>query len=205
MDSFLPLTYKIIDRLTLYHSILTDYENNEIKNITSSQIAALLKIDDSLVRKDIKLLNNAGVCKVGYNVLAIKESIEKILGFNKKKRGFIVGAGNLGFALAKYDNFLNYGFEIIVLFDNDPIKVDLSINDKKVHYVSVLPELVKELNLDIAVLTVPRQAAQSTADLVVKAGIKYIWNFAPKVLTLPQDVKVLNENLTANILQFVMK
>ena len=103
------ISEKVINRLTLYHCILSDYINKGIEVISSKQIANLLHIDDSQVRKDINLLNNSGKSRVGYIVKELKVSIEKTLGFKKTKKAFIIGAGNLGSALANYGNFTDYG------------------------------------------------------------------------------------------------
>ena len=193
---------KVINRLTLYHCILDDYISSDIEFISSKQIATLLKIDDSQVRKDINLLNNSGKCMVGYIVKELKKSIEATLGFSKTKNAFIIGAGNLGMALAKYDNFTNYGLNIVALFDNDKKKIGSTINHKVVLDINKLPNLSKKSNIDIAILTVPKMYAQTTADFLVKANIKHIWNFTPAVLAVPNDVQVWNENLMGNFLQF---
>ncbi len=193
---------KIINRLTLYHYILDDYISKNIEFIASNQIAALLNIDDSQVRKDISILNNSGKCRVGYIVKELKKSIEATLGFSKTKNAFIIGAGNLGMALAKYDNFTNYGLNIIALFDNDNNKIGHSVNNKIILDIEKLPNLSRKTDVDIAILTVPKEFAQSTADILIKAGIKYIWNFTPVVLSVPDNVQVWNENLMGNFLQF---
>lgn len=193
---------KVINRLTLYHCILSDYISKGEEYISSGQIASLLKIDDSQVRKDINVLNNSGKSRVGYIVKELKKSIETTLGFEKNKRAYIIGAGNLGMALANYGNFANYGLNIISLFDNDPSKIGKEINNKKIIDVKELPIYVWQHYIDIAILTVPAQFAQSSADFLVKAGIKYIWNFTPTVLDVPNDVQVWNENLMGNFLQF---
>lgn len=193
---------KVINRLTLYHCILDDYIEGNVEFISSKQIASLLNIDDSQVRKDINLLNNSGKCRVGYIVKELKKSIEDTLGFAKTKNAFIVGAGNLGMALAKYDNFTNYGLNIVALFDNDKKKIGGTVNYKLILDVSKLPNLAKKSNVEIAILTVPKFYAQQTADYLVKADIKYIWNFTPVVLKVPNDVQVWNENLMGNFLQF---
>ena len=193
---------KIINRLTLYHYILDDYISKNIEFIASNQIAALLNIDDSQVRKDISILNNSGKCRVGYIVKELKKSIETTLGFSKTKNAFIIGAGNLGMALAKYDNFTNYGLNIIALFDNDHKKIGHSVNNKIILDINKLPNLSRKTGVDIAILTVPREFAQITADILIKADIKYIWNFTPVVLSVPEDVQVWNENLMGNFLQF---
>ncbi|HIQ88547.1 TPA: redox-sensing transcriptional repressor Rex [Candidatus Galligastranaerophilus faecipullorum] len=196
---------KTINRLTLYHCILSDFIASGIETITSLQIATLLKIDDSQVRKDISLLQNSGKSRVGYHVSDLKKSIEKTLGFSHPKNAFIVGAGNLGLALAKYDNFLNYGLNVLALFDNDPLKVGVNVNKKEVYHISKLPELAVQMGVQMVLLTVPRSAAQSTVDFLVDSNIKYIWNFSPSVLDVPCDVEVWNENLMGNFLHFSYK
>ncbi len=198
----LKLSDKVISRLTLYHYILEDYQKRGIQYISSPQIAGLLRIDDTQVRKDLALLKNEGKCRVGYNIAELKFSIETTLGFETPKDAFIIGAGNLGFALAKYDDFSNYGLNILALFDNDPLKVDMIINKKEVFHISRLTGLTRRLSVDIAILTVPAAVAQETAELLVEAGIKYIWNFTPTVLAVPDDVQVWNENLIGNFLKF---
>lgn len=196
---------KVSNRLTLYHSIMVEYIEAGIETISSPQIAHRLGIDDSQVRKDFKLLNNAGKCRVGYLVKDLKDSIEKTLGFAQAKDAFIVGSGHLGLALAKYDNFNSYGLNILALFDNDPQKVDLQVNNKQIFHISKLPNLAERLNVDIAILTVPRQYAQQVAEFLIDSNIKYIWNFTPAVLKVPTDVKVWNENIMGSFLQFACK
>ena len=196
------ISEKVINRLTLYHCILQDFIDKKIEYISSKQIATLLRIDDSQVRKDINLLNNSGKSRVGYIVKELKKSIETTLGFAKTKNAYIIGAGNLGMALAKYDNFSSYGLNIINLFDNDESKIGKSVNNKDIINIKELPRHTKENDVDIAILTVPGKFAQSTAEYLVSANIKYIWNFTPTVLDVPEDVQVWNENLMGNFLQF---
>ncbi len=195
----------VINRLTLYHCILIDYIKKNLDTITSSTIAGLLKIDDSQVRKDISLLKNTGKSRVGYDVLELKNSIEKTLGFERPKNAFIIGAGNLGMALANYNNFEDYGLNVVALFDNDKNKIGKKIKDKEIFNIEDLPKLADKLNIEMAILTVPMDAAQNTVDFLVKSNIKYIWNFSPKVLLVPNDVEVWNENLMGNFLQFSYK
>ena len=196
------ISEKVINRLTLYHCILQDFIDKKIEYISSKQIATLLRIDDSQVRKDINLLNNSGKSRVGYIVKELKKSIETTLGFAKTKNAYIIGAGNLGMALAKYDNFTSYGLNIINLFDNDESKIGKAINNKDIINIKELPRHTKENDVDIAILTVPGKFAQSTAEFLVKSNIKYIWNFTPVVLDVPENVQVWNENLMGNFLQF---
>ncbi len=200
MDKKIP--EKVINRLTLYHCILSDFINNKTEFISSKQIAQLLNIDDSQVRKDINYLDNSGKSRVGYIVKELKIAIEKTLGFKKNKKAFIIGAGNLGTAIANYGNFTDYGLNIIALFDNDPQKIGKIINGMEIKNISELPKIAENNEVDIAILTVPRQFAQTTADFLVKSNISYIWNFAPVVLSVPNNVQVWNENLMGNFLQF---
>lgn len=193
---------KVINRLTLYHCILTDYINKDIEFISSKQIAELLHIDDSQVRKDINLLNNSGKSRIGYIVKELKISIEKTLGFKKTKKALIIGAGNLGTAIANYGNFTDYGLKILALFDNSPQKIGKIINGMEIQNIYELPTVTLKEDIEIAILTVPGQFAQSTADFLVNAHIKYIWNFTPTVLSVPDNVQVWNENLMGNFLQF---
>ena len=192
---------KVINRLTLYHFIFDNLREDE-QYISSTKIAQLLNIDDSQVRKDLKYLDNQGKCRVGYEVNKLKQKIEECLGFKQQRDAFIIGAGNLGSALAKYDSFKDYGLNIIAMFDNDPKKIGTMINGKEVFNLTKISNLAERLGVDIAILTVPKECAKSTAHYLAGAGIKYIWNFTPCILDVPKDVKVWNENLIGSFLQF---
>lgn len=193
---------KVINRLTLYHCILTDFIDKNIEYISSKQIAQLLHIDDSQVRKDINMLNNSGKSRVGYIVKELKIAIERTLGFKKTKKALIIGAGNLGTAIANYSNFTDYGLKILAIFDNSPEKIGKIINGMEIQDIYELSAVTAKEDIDIAILTVPGKFAQSTADFLVNAHIKYIWNFTPVVLSVPDNVQVWNENLMGNFLQF---
>ncbi|MBQ4115197.1 redox-sensing transcriptional repressor Rex [bacterium] len=192
---------KVINRLTLYHFILDNFREDE-QYISSAKIAQLLNIDDSQVRKDLKYLDYPGKCRVGYEAKKLKHTIEDCLGFKQKRDAFIVGAGNLGSALAKYDSFKDYGLNILAMFDNDPKKIGTVINGKEVLSFTKVGNFVTKMGVDIAILTVPKECAVSAANYLAGAGIKYIWNFTPCILDVPKDVKVWNENLIGSFLQF---
>ena len=193
---------KVIYRLTLYHFIFDNLSENE-QYISSKKIAQLLNIDDSQVRKDFKYLNNPGKCRIGYETKKLRYAIEELLGFKQRRDAFIVGAGNLGSALAKYDSFKDYGLNILAMFDNDAKKIGTLINGKEVFSLTRVGDLALRLGVDIAILTVPKECAKSAANYLAGAGIKYIWNFTPCVLDVPKDVKVWNENLIGSFLQFI--
>lgn len=195
---------KVINRLTMYHFILEDTREDE-KYISSTKFANLLDIDNSQVRKDLKYIDNQGKCRIGYEVKALKEKIEEYLGFKKTKDVFIVGAGNLGSALAKYDSFKDYGINILAMFDKDTQKIGSIVNGKEVFDISKVGNLAQRLGVETAILTVPREHAQGCANYLAGAGIKYIWNFTTCILDVPKDVKVWNENLIGSFLQFTNK
>jgi redox-sensing transcriptional repressor len=195
---------KVINRLTMYHFILEDIGDDE-KYISSTKFASLLNIDNSQVRKDLKYIDNQGKCRVGYEAKKLKLKIEECLGFKKTKEVFIVGAGNLGSALAKYDSFNDYGLNVLAMFDKDPKKIGTLINGKEVFDISKVGHLASRLNVEMAILTVPKQCAQGAANYLAGAGIKYIWNFTTCVLDVPKDVKVWNENLIGSFLQFTKR
>ncbi len=196
---------KVINRLTQYHCILVECIKKNEENVTSSYLAQLLKIDDSQVRKDISMLKNTGKSRVGYDAKELKEKIEKTLGFSNPKNAFIIGAGNLGSALAKYNDFESYGLNVLALFDVDKNKIGKKINNKPVYNIEELASYTDKMNVEIAILTVPADYAQKIANYAVKSKIKYIWNFSPTVLCVSDDIEVWNENLMGNFLQFSYK
>lgn len=197
------LSSKVIQRLALYHGLLSDYVEKGVAFVSSPQLAVMLKMDDSQVRKDILLCHKQGKSKVGYAVADLKRDIERFLGLKKTKRAVIVGAGNLGFALAKYADFKDYGLEIAGLFDDDESKIGQVINGMTVSGIQDLDKVIYETEAQIAILTVPRRVAQSVADKLIKANIRFIWNFTPTVLSVPDEIDVCHENLMGNFLPFI--
>jgi len=192
---------KVVNRLTLYHFILDDLREDE-QYISSSKIAQLLNIDNSQVRKDLKYLDKPGKARLGYDAKILKRAIEEKLGFKQTKDVFVIGAGNLGSALAKYSTFKDYGLNVLAMFDTDSKKVGTTINGKEVFDITRVGNLSQRLGVDIAILTVPRESAKGVANYLAGSGIKYIWNFTTCILDVPKGVKVWNENLIGSFLQF---
>ena len=194
---------KVLNRLSLYHFILDDLRENELY-ISSKKIAELLNVDNSQVRKDLKYLGNydLGKCRVGYETKKLKKIIEEKLGFKQKRKAFIIGAGNLGSALAKYNSFKDYGLNVVAMFDTDVKKIGKFVNGKEIFNLTKIGSLALKMGVDFAILTVPKEAAKTTANYLAGAGIKNIWNFTPCILNVPKDIKVWNENLIGSFLQF---
>ena len=108
----------------------------------------------------------------------------------------------MGVALSKYSKFSEFGLEIVALFDIDKDKINKSVENKKIYPLDKIKQIIDETGVNIAILTTPNKVAQDVAQYITKAGIKYIWNFAPSILVCPNDVKVWNENLIGSFLQF---
>lgn len=194
------LSNKVIHRLTLYHCILK-YTVCEQEYISSFEIADLLNLDDSQVRKDIAQCGVLGHKKQGYHSENLKYAIEQKLGFKERKEVFIIGAGHLGMALANYTDFKDYGIDILCLLDNNPDKIGQEINGKKIFALEKLPNLISRVNIKNVILAVPAEQAQSVADYAVQYGVQFIWNFTPTVLKVPQTVTVYYENIISSFLQ----
>ena len=194
------ISNKVINRLTLYHCLLK-YTCKGKPFIASSEIADLLDLNDSLVRKDIALCGVLGHKKQGYVVDELKKSIEQKLGFSERKEAFIIGAGSLGTALVNYADFKDYGIDILALFDNDPNKIGKEIGGKRVVSLEKLSNLISRINIKNIILTVPPQAAQEVTDYAVQCGVRFIWNFTPTVLRVPKTVTVYYENIVSSFMQ----
>lgn len=191
---------KLIHRLTLYHCIL-NYTVSEHEFVSSNEIANLLKIDDSQVRKDIAVCGIQGVPKHGYKVLDLKKSIEKKLSFNKQTNIFVIGAGHLATALTQYSDFKDYGINILALFDNDKAKIGSRINGKPVFDMMSIKEKINEMKIDTVILAVPPNVAQKITDDLIRLSIKFIWNFTPCIIKVPDSVIVYYENIVSGFLR----
>ncbi|MBQ3695585.1 MAG: redox-sensing transcriptional repressor Rex [Alphaproteobacteria bacterium] len=194
------LSDKVIHRLTLYHCILKYTLINQDR-VSSFEIANLLGLDNSQVRKDIALCGVLGHKKQGYNSTELKLAIEQKLGFKETKEVFIIGAGHLGTALANYTDFKDYGIDILCLLDNNPNKIGKEINGKKVLPLEDLQSLISRVNTKNIILAVPAKQAQAVTDYAVQCGAQFIWNFTPTVLKIPKNVMVYYENIISSFMQ----
>jgi len=185
-----------VERLPRYFQILRALRARGREYVSSEHLARLLKVDPSLVRKDLAWMDS-GLQKVGYHVASTLEKIEGVLGMHNTKEAFLVGAGSLGRALMGYRGFSEYGLKILAAFDIDEWKVGGTVGGIEVLPMSKFADLVRRLNVRIGIVTVPAEAAQAVADEMVTAGVVAIWNFAPVTLDVPDNVVVRNENLAA--------
>ena len=179
-----------IKRLPIYLRGLLLAAEEGRKRISSQQLAEYLRLNPWQIRKDFSFFGGFGKRGVGYDIQQLTRQIKKILRLDVVNRAALVGIGNLGSAVLAYPGFGMYGFEIAAAFDSDPVKVSKEVNGVKIEDVSKLRRL-KARNITLGIIAVPRQAAQETADALVKAGVKGILNFAPCHITVPKRVKVI--------------
>jgi redox-sensing transcriptional repressor len=191
-----PTPESTIRRLLLYLECLKGIQD---EFVSSSQIAECFNFTAIQVRKDISFTGFTGRPKHGYNRAELISQVEAFLGFNDKMDAFLIGAGNIGKALASYGGFAKYSLNIIALADNDAALHGRKINGKPVFSVAKAIDLIKRLKIKLAILAVPGVSSQETADKLVEAGIKAIWNFSSIRLNCPQDVIVQNEDLGASL------
>jgi len=188
-----------IDRLPLYFRTLRLVEEENINIISSDELGRRLDITPEQIRKDLATFGQFGRKGIGYDVHELKEKIENILGLQNKWRLAIVGVGHLGGALANYVNFASLGFSVEALFDKDKKIVGSEVNGIIVNSTDEIKKIIAEKSVDIGVITVPADEAQNVADLLVEAGVKGIWNFAPTKLTVPPSIPLVNEDLSIGL------
>jgi redox-sensing transcriptional repressor len=192
-------------RLPMYYQCLIKAKNNGIKNISCTNIAEALDLIPVQVRKDLQSAGAVGKPKVGYEVEELIGIIKNTLGYNHSNEAFLVGMGNLGQALSAHKEFEKCGMEIIATFDTSPLKIGRDYFGKRVFPLNKFKNLTQRMNIKIGIITTPAKYAQEIADLMVDAGIKGIWNFAPTHLNVPDDVHVQNENLAASLSVLINK
>ena len=201
------ISMAVIRRLPKYHRYLGDLLDKDIQRISSKELSDIIGFTASQIRQDLNNFGGFGQQGYGYNVQALHNEIGKILGLDRKYNAVLIGAGNLGQAIANYAGFRKAGFEVKALFDANPRMIGLKIRDFEVLDSEDVEEFVKENEIDIAMLCIPKNGAQSIVNKLVNVGIKGIWNFAPIDLEVPKDVIVENVNLTESLftLSYLMK
>lgn len=188
------------NRLSVYLRCLTELEEQGIRTVSSQSLAERFHLNAAQIRKDLAYFGEFGVRGVGYYVRDLKRHIRQILGLDQRLRVAIVGAGNLGLALADYPGFRQEGFEIVALFDNQREKIgQRSRSGVLIHDISDLRKFVKRDGVSIAVIAVPPPSAQKVADMVTAAGVKALLNFSLSTLQVPDTVKVKSVDLTVSL------
>ena len=195
-----------LNRLPLYLKYLYQLDKSGVKTVSSTLIAGGLNLNPVQVRKDIAVASSvAGKPKTGYVTKELIVDLESFLGYDNTHDAVLVGVGGLGSAFLGYKGFEHYGLNIAAAFDVNPQVVGSEVNGKLVQHIDELESVVKRYKIRLGIITVPSKAAQEVADVMVKAGIKAIWNFAPVHLNIPNDIEIKTEDLAANLALLSMK
>lgn len=195
------ISQAVIGRLPRYLRYLGELKDEGVERISSQELSELMKVTASQIRQDFNNFGGFGQQGYGYKVEYLYEEIGKILGLDKKHNLVIVGAGNLGQALANYVNFERRGFLFKGMFDNNPELYGKKIREMEVRPMDELPSFVRENGIDIAVLTIPKTSAVAVAEQLVSEGIKGIWNFAHVDLNVPKGIQVENVHLSDSLMK----
>ena len=180
----------IIGRLPVYLRALQQLSEKGILTTSSQELGEIIGISAAQIRKDISQFGEFGKQGTGYSVPFLIERLRDILKVHRVWEVVIVGMGDMGHALARYNGFANRGFHINMVFDNDPNKIGQKVGDYEIQDTAGLVEKMKQNKIKIAMLTVPASSAQEMTDQLVKAGVKAILNYAPISLNVPSGVRV---------------
>ena len=196
------ISQAVIRRMPRYYRYLGELLEDGVERISSNDLSKRMNVTASQIRQDLNNFGGFGQQGYGYNVKFLYEEIGKILGLNQKHNIIVIGAGNLGQALANYAKFEKLGFVITALFDVNPALEGVTVRGIKIHMLDELEDYCKDDGVDIAALTMPKEKADAIANRLVNLGIQAIWNFAHVDLDLiDKDVVVENVHLSDSLMQ----
>jgi len=190
----------VIKRLPKYYRYLGELVEHKVERVSSQTLADMMGISASQLRQDLNHFGEFGQQGYGYRVQDLYHEIGRIIGLENEYNMVIVGAGNLGQALANYPNFAKRGFLLQGVFDVNPKVIGLRLRDNEIMDIDKLEEFIQTKNIAIGIIAVPKEAAQEVADVMVHAGIRAIWNFAPVDIKVPPEVILENEHLADRLM-----
>ena len=193
-DKIVSMPEPTLRRMPSYLSYVKFLFNNGRDVVSAPLIANFLKLDSTLVAKDLASIGAIGRPRVGYDILKLIDTIEIAIGWRNVHDAFLIGAGNLGAALMGYNGFQDCGFNIVAAFDSNPQKVGTSIHGKPIFALDRLKDLISRMKIQIGIIATPADQAQKIADLLIEGGIKAIWNFANVQLDVPDEVILQNNS-----------
>ena len=199
------ISQAVIRRLPRYYRYLGELLEHGVERISSNDLSRRMKVTASQIRQDLKNFGGFGQQGYGYNVKYLYTEIGKILGLEEDHHMIIIGAGNLGQALANYAAFEKRGFILKGIFDVNPRLQGVSIRGVPVRMLDELGEFVRENEVEIAALTIPKEKAIEVANILVENGVRAIWNFAHTDLNLPEHIIVENVHLSESLMQLSYK
>lgn len=191
----------VIKRLPRYYRYLGELLESGVERISSNELSSKMKVTASQIRQDLNNFGGFGQQGYGYNVKHLYSEIGKILGLDKNHNVIIIGAGNLGQAIANYGAFEKRGFIIKGIFDVNPRLQGVTVRGIEIKMVDELENFIKENNIQIAALTIPKTKASEMAERLVEYGVKAIWNFAHTDLNLPGDILIENVHLSESLMR----
>ena len=195
------ISQAVISRLPRYLRYLGDLKDEGIERISSQELSARMKVTASQIRQDLNNFGGFGQQGYGYKVDFLYNEISKILGMDRTHNIIIIGAGNLGQALANYMNFERRGFIFRGIFDCNPEVIGKKIKNLEVLNIERLEEFIKDNDIDMAVLTIPKNSAIQVAERLSKTDIRGIWNFAHIDLNVPPSIQVENVHLSDSMMK----
>lgn len=194
-----------VRRMPMYLNYLKAIQLQGRDHVSAPQMASDLNFDPTQVTKDLAYTGIKGKTRIGYELPALIKAIENFLGFNRISEVFIVGAGNLGAAMIKYDGFRMYGVKVVAAFDINPDIIGKELNGVPVFHIDKFRDLASRLHVVFGIITVPASVAQQVADMMVSWGIKAIWNFAPVNIKVPADIILQHTSIYANLALIISK
>ena len=195
------ISQAVISRLPRYYRYLGELRDEGVERISSQELSKEMRVTASQIRQDLNHFGGFGQQGYGYNVEYLFVEIAKILGLDQEHHLVLIGAGNLGQALLNYNNFERRGFLFKGIFDQNPKLHGLKIKDLEIKPMEELGSFIAENNIDIAVLTIPKNSAVKVAEKLVEYNIKAIWNFAHVDLNVPEYVQVENVHLSDSLMK----
>lgn len=203
MEKKKNISMAVIKRLPKYHRYLNELMKNDVDRISSKELGEKIGFTASQIRQDLNCFGDFGQQGYGYNVTELYNQISTILGLEREYSTVIVGAGNIGQAIANYNRFGTLGFNLTGIFDANPKLVNMKIRDIEIRDIDTLKDYLRDNKVDIGIICVPRINAQKVCDEMVEGGVKGVWNFAPVDLVVPEGVTVENVHLSESLMTLI--
>lgn len=201
MQEAKKISSAVIRRLPRYYRYLGELIESGVQRISSKELSVKMKVTASQIRQDLNNFGGFGQQGYGYNVKYLYDEIGKILGIDRTHNMIIIGAGNLGQAIVNYEDFEKRGFLIKGVFDNNPALKGGAVRGIPIRMMDELQSFIRNNEIEIAALTIPKKAAREVGRLVTQAGVKAVWNFAHTDLNLPEEVIVENVHLSESLMR----
>ncbi len=205
MDNKKKVPEVVIRRLPRYYRYLDELDKSGKTRISSKELSERMSVTASQIRQDFNYFGGFGQQGYGYNIKYLLSEIEKISGISKGYKVIIAGAGHMGHALANYSGIQKRGFKICAMFDNDPEKIGTNCNGIEIRDIKFVKEFIRQENIDIGILTLPQNAIEEVADMLVESGIKGLWNFAYVELKTKKPIPIENVHLSDSLMTLSFK